>query len=62
MAPSLGSFEEEENDERELDDTECETEEEKKEKEILKACFTQIKKINSWLSFIVGRVGQFLQG
>ncbi len=62
VAPSLGSFEEEEENERELDDMECETEEEEKEKKILKSCFKQIGKINSWLSYIVGRVGQFLQG
>lgn len=62
VAPSLGSFEEEDQDEQELDDTECETPEEEEEKLALKKCFAQIKKINGWLSFIVGRVGQFLQG
>lgn len=62
VAPSLGSFEEEEETERQLEDIECETDEEKKEKKALKKCFEQIKKINNWLSFIVGRVGQFLQG
>lgn len=62
VAPSLGSFEEEEENERELDQVECETEEEEKEKKALKNCFEQIKKINNWISFIVGRVGQFLQG
>lgn len=62
VAPSLGSFEEEENDERKLDEIECVDEKEKKEKASIKACFEQIRKINGWLSFIVGRVGQFLQG
>lgn len=62
VAPSLGSFEEEEEDERKFDEIECETEEEETEKKALKSCFQQIKKINNWLSFIVGRVGQFLQG
>jgi hypothetical protein len=62
VAPSLGSFEEEEGNERELDQTECETEEEENEKKALKNCFAQIKKINNWIGFIVGRVGQFLQG
>jgi len=62
VAPSLGSFEEEEQNERELDEIECKTEEEEKEKKTLKNCFEQIKKINNWISFIVGRVGQFLQG
>jgi hypothetical protein len=62
VAPSLGSFEEEEENERQLDEIQCETEEEEKEKKALKNCFEQIKKINNWISFIVGRVGQFLQG
>jgi hypothetical protein len=62
VAPSLGSFEEEEESEKEFDEIECETEEEENEKKKLKNCFGQIKKINNWISFIVGRVGQFLQG
>ena len=62
VAPSLGSFEQEDEDEEKLDDVICETEEEEREKTAIKGCFTQIDKINNWLSFIVGRVGQFLQG
>lgn len=62
VAPSLGSFDKEEEDKRKLDETECQTEEDENEKKKLKACFEQIDKINNWLSFIVGRVGQFLQG
>jgi hypothetical protein len=62
VAPSLGSFEEEDEDERKLEEVVCETPEDEKEKGAIKACFTQIDKINTWLSFIVGRVGQFLQG
>lgn len=62
VAPSLGSFEDEDEDERKLDAIPCETEEEEKEKGAIKSCFSQIDKINNWLSFIVGRVGQFLQG
>jgi len=62
VAPSLGSFEDEEEDEQKLEEIACETEEEQEEKAVLKSCFIQIEKINNWLSFIVGRVGQFLQG
>ncbi|KIC73577.1 hypothetical protein DB44_BC00050 [Candidatus Protochlamydia amoebophila] len=62
VAPSLGSFEKEDEDERKLEEVECETEEDLKEKKAIKSCFDQIDKINNWLSFIVGRVGQFLQG
>jgi Family of unknown function (DUF5399) len=62
VAPSLGSFADEDEDERKLDEFVCETEEDEKERHVLKACFEQIDKINNMLSFIVGRVGQFLQG
>jgi hypothetical protein len=62
VAPSLGSFEDEDKDEEKLDQVICETEEDEKEKGAIKACFNQIDKINNWLGFIVGRVGQFLQG
>jgi hypothetical protein len=62
VAPSLGSFDQENEDERKLEEIACEDEEDEKNKKTLKACFDQIKKINGWLSFIVGRVGQFLQG
>lgn len=62
VAPSLGSFEEEDEDERKLEEIACEDEEDERDKKKLKACFEQIDKINNWLSFIVGRVGQFLQG
>lgn len=63
VVPSLGSSDKEEDeDERHLEEIECATEEEKKQKQILKSCFTQISKINEWMGFIIGRVGQFLQG
>lgn len=62
VAPSLGSFEEEEENEQKFEQIECKTEEEEKEKKVLKGCFEQIGKINSWISYIIGRIGQFLQG
>lgn len=62
VIPSMGTTDEQSKDEEKLDKTECQTPEEQKEKEAIKKCFTQIDKINEWLSFIVGRVGQFLQG
>jgi len=61
VAPSLGSFEKEEEDEDRLEEIKCETEDDKKAKKILKSCFAQIEKINEWMGFIIGRVGQFLQ-
>ncbi|MCB1111300.1 MAG: DUF5399 domain-containing protein [Chlamydiales bacterium] len=62
VAPSLGTFEEQEEVEAALEQVDCGSPEEKKEKEILQQAFSQINKINEWLSFIIGRVGQFLQG
>jgi hypothetical protein len=62
VAPSLGSFEEEAQDMQKLEKIVCETPDQEKEKKVLRNCFAQIEKINGWLSFIVGRVGQFLQG
>lgn len=62
VAPSLGSFEDEEEQSQSFEEIECETDEEKNNKAKLKKCFKQIDKINEWLSFIVGRVGQFLKG
>lgn len=62
VAPSLGTYEEQSQDEMKIEGTICEKPEEENEKKVLLDCFSQIKKLNSWLSFIIGRVGQFLQG
>jgi hypothetical protein len=62
ILPSLGSQEDQDLAEEKLASVECRTNEEEKEKEALKSCFQQISKINGWLGYIVGRVGQFLQG
>jgi len=62
VAPSLGSLEEQEQGEALLDSIECATPEEEKEKAAIKGCFKQIGQINQWLGYIIGRVGQFLQG
>jgi hypothetical protein len=62
VAPSLGSLEDQEKGEALLDSFECKTPEEAKEKAAIKSCFKQIDQINRWLGYIIGRVGQFLQG
>lgn len=62
VAPSLGSLQEQEEEERTLESIPCSTPEEEKEKVLIKDCFKQIEQINRWLGYIVGRVGQFLQG
>ena len=62
VAPSMGTFDDQAKDLSIIQNTQCETPEEEKEKAVLTACFKEIDKLNNWLGFIVGRVGQFLQG
>ncbi len=62
VIPSLGTYDEQDEKEQELDNIACSTSDEVQEKETLKSCFREIEKLNNWLSFIMGRVGQFLQG
>ncbi len=62
VAPSLGTLAEQEELENMLDSIEAGSADEQREKLVLMACFAQINKLNGWLSHIIGRVGQFLQG
>lgn len=62
VAPSLGSLEDQERDEKQLDSVECHSPEEESERAAIKSCFKQIGQLNRWLGYIIGRVGQFLQG
>lgn len=62
VAPSLGTAEEQEEAFASLVKMICHSADEEKEKAALVNCFKQIGKINNWLSFIIGRIGQFLQG
>jgi len=62
VAPSLGSLEQHPEDEAKVAQVECHSPEEENERDAILGCLAQIEKINDWLSFIIGRVGQFLQG
>jgi hypothetical protein len=62
VVPSLGDQQKQEEDLAKLLNVPCKTPEEEQEKKALSDCFKQIDTINQWLGFIVGRVGQFLQG
>ncbi|MBS0634748.1 MAG: DUF5399 domain-containing protein [Verrucomicrobia bacterium] len=53
---------EQKKDEEIIEEVECRTVEEERERKVLKACFKQIEEINSLLRYIGGRIGQFLQG
>jgi hypothetical protein len=54
--------EEQKKDEEIIEEIECRTPEEERERKVLRACFRQIEEINSLLRYIGGRIGQFLQG
>ncbi len=62
VASSLGSLEQQAKDEQTIKETVCNSPEEEQEKAAILGCLGQIDKLNSLLGFIVGRVGQFLQG
>lgn len=62
IAPSLGTLEEQEKLEAMVDQFNVDSNEEIREKKAIQSCFKQMNKLNSMLGFIVGRVGQFLQG
>lgn len=62
IAPSTGLEEENGQEEQVIAAIECHSPEEESEKEAIKGCFKQIKQINKWLGYIIGRIGQFLQG
>lgn len=40
----------------------CQTNEDKQEQSVIQNCWEQIQKITGWMEFIIGRVGQFIQG
>jgi len=61
VLPSLKDKDDEDTEE-ELEEYECQSKEEQKEKEILQRCLKEIGKINDWMGFIIGRIGQMLQG
>ena len=60
ISPSIGS--EEDEDEGLIDCVSCQTPEAKEEKATLKRCIKQLRTINEWLGYIIGRAGQLLQG
>lgn len=62
VAPSLGTLKEQEQEEQKLSNIPCESPEEEAEKASIFRCLKQVDKINGWIGFIMGRVGQFLQG
>lgn len=62
VVPSFGSLEQQDSQEAKVNSVITNSPEEKEEKAAISSCLTQIGKINNWMSFIIGRMGQFLQG
>lgn len=62
IAPSLKDTDEQGEAYAALQSLSCKDKEEETEKGVILSCFKEISKLNNWLGFIIGRVGQFLQG
>ncbi len=66
IIPFMGEHEhgedEQKKDEELIEEMQCHTPEDERERKVLRACFRQIEEINSLLRYIGGRIGQFLQG
>lgn len=62
MGPSFGTLAEQEKEEEFIEKLPCEDEEDKNDKKVILKCFKQRGKINQMKAYIIGRMGQFLQG
>lgn len=63
VAPIFGLLPDaEEKEEEKLDIISCEDPEEENERQVLRGCLRHMHKINQMMGYIIGRVGQFLQG
>jgi len=62
IVPSLGSLEKQQADAAKLAKVKCNTPKEEEERSVLSSCLAAIEEINDLVGFIMGRVGQFLQG
>lgn len=62
IAPSFGSLAKQDEDELRLERIVCSTPSDIADKEVIHSCLKEMGKINDMISYIIGRVGQFLQG
>ena len=62
ITPSLGSTDKQESDSLKLEQFPCSSYAEKEERNILKKCLDNIRNLNDMLGFVIGKMGQFLQG
>jgi hypothetical protein len=62
IAPALGTIEQQANATERLQSVECVTAQDTEDKNTILGGLAAINKINDWKGYIIGRVGQFLQG
>lgn len=62
VCPSFGSLADQERIEQEIENIPCKTPEDEAQKEKIKACMKKMGWINYMINYVMGKVGQFLQG
>lgn len=62
VCPSFGSLQDQEEDEALLESIPCKTPEDEAQKGIIRSCLKQMSHVNYMINYIMGKVGQFLQG
>lgn len=62
VAPTLGSLEDQDADAAKVAAVVPKSPEEAEEKELISKCLSEIENINELIGFVIGRIGQFLQG
>lgn len=62
ICPSFGSLQDHAQDEQLLESIPCNTPEDEAQKGIIRACLKQMGNFNYMINYIMGKVGQFLQG
>ncbi len=62
VCPSFGSLADQERIEQEIEDIPCKTPEDEAQKEKIKQCMKKMSWINYMINYVMGKVGQFLQG
>lgn len=61
VGPSFGSLANQEKDEEKIENIVCQTPQEEAQKQTLLSCLKGMSKINDMMSYVLGRVGQFLR-
>lgn len=62
VCPSFGTLQDQADDEALLETILCKTPEDEAQKGVIRACLKQMNNVNHMINYIMGKVGQFLQG